>query len=69
MKRKVGTIMEDSLFRRAKLEAVRQGRRLAAVIEEARRRHFASEAPHVTSQGESRRCQLGRVHAFTRRRA
>jgi hypothetical protein len=40
MKRKVSTIMEDSLFRRAKLEAVRQGRPLAAILEDALQRYF-----------------------------
>ena len=35
MRRKVSTIMEESLFRRAKLEAARQGRPLAALVEEA----------------------------------
>lgn len=35
MRRKVSTIMEASLFRRAKLEAARQGRTLSAVLEDA----------------------------------
>ena len=35
MRRKVSTIMEDSLFRRAKLEAARQGRTLSAILEDA----------------------------------
>ncbi len=42
MRRKVSTIMEDSLFRRAKLEAARRGRPLAAVLEEALQRYFDS---------------------------
>ncbi len=42
MKRKVSTIMEESLFRRAKLEAARQGRPLAAVLEEAIQRYLDS---------------------------
>jgi hypothetical protein len=42
MRRKVSTIMEESLFRRAKLEAARQGRPLAAIIEEALQRYFDS---------------------------
>jgi hypothetical protein len=41
MKRKVSTIMEESLFRRAKLEAARQGRPMAAILEDALRRYFA----------------------------
>ena len=40
MRRKVSTIMEESLFRRAKLEAARQGRPLAAIVEDALRRYF-----------------------------
>jgi hypothetical protein len=40
MRRKVSTIMEESVFRRAKLEAARQGRPLAAILEEALRRYF-----------------------------
>jgi hypothetical protein len=40
MRRKVSTIMEESLFRRAKLEAARQGRPLAALLEEALERYF-----------------------------
>ena len=36
--------MEESLFRRAKLEAARQGRPLAAILEEALRRYFDSTA-------------------------
>ncbi len=40
MKRKVSTIMEESLFRRAKLEAARQGRPLSAILEEALGRYF-----------------------------
>lgn len=43
MKRKVSTIMEESLFRRVKLEAARQGRPLAAILEEALRRYFSGE--------------------------
>ncbi len=35
MKQKVSTIMDESLFRRVKLEAVRQGRTLSAILEEA----------------------------------
>ena len=45
MKRKVSTIMEESLFRRAKLEAARQGRTLSAILEDALRRYFSREEP------------------------
>jgi hypothetical protein len=44
MRKKVSTIMEASLFRRAKLEAARQGRPLSAVIEEALEAHLAATA-------------------------
>ncbi len=47
MRRKVSTIMEESLFRRAKLEAARQGRPLAAIVEDALRRYFAGEGPDL----------------------
>lgn len=40
MKRKVSTVMEESLFRRAKMEAARQGRPLAAILEDALERYF-----------------------------
>ena len=40
MKRKVSTVMEDSLFRRVKLEAARQDRTLSAILEEALTRYF-----------------------------
>lgn len=36
--------MEESLFRRAKLEAARQGRPLAAILEEALKRYFDQPA-------------------------
>jgi hypothetical protein len=42
MRRKVSTIMEESLFSRAKNEAARQGRPLASVLEEALQRYFDS---------------------------
>jgi hypothetical protein len=35
MRKKVSTIMDASLFHRAKLEAVRQARPLSAILEEA----------------------------------
>ena len=45
--------MEASLFRRAKLEAARQGRPLSALLEDALERYFAAgpraaEAKHST---------------------
>jgi len=48
----VSTVMEVSLFHRAKLEAARQGRPLAAILEDALRRYFAdpksAEAAHLS---------------------
>jgi hypothetical protein len=41
MRKKVSTIMDASLFLRAKVEAARQGKPLSAVIEEALERHLA----------------------------
>jgi hypothetical protein len=52
MRKKVSTIMDASLFHRAKVEAARQGVPLAAVIEEALKRHLAGpeamERTHMT---------------------
>jgi hypothetical protein len=44
MRKKVSTVMDASLFHRAKLEAARQGRPMAAILEDALRRYFASPA-------------------------
>jgi hypothetical protein len=41
MRRKVSTIMDESLFRRAKLESARQGRPMSALLEEALERYFS----------------------------
>jgi hypothetical protein len=51
MKRKVSTVMEESLFRRAKLEAARQGRPLAAILEEALTRYFSLDGPRTAVRG------------------
>jgi hypothetical protein len=42
MKKKVSTIMDPSLFQRAKLEAARQGTSLSAVLEAALEAYFAN---------------------------
>ena len=56
MRKKVSTIMDASLFHRAKLEAVRQGKPMSAVIEDALMSYFADrkspEPAHLTV-GES----------------
>ena len=41
MKKKVSTVMDASLFQRAKLEAARQGRPLSGVLDEALERYLA----------------------------
>jgi hypothetical protein len=57
MRRKVSTIMEESVFRRAKLEAARQGRPLSAILEEALVSYFegprAGRAPEYRSVAET----------------
>jgi hypothetical protein len=40
MRRKVSTIMEESLFRRSKLAAAAEGRALSSLIEDALRRYL-----------------------------
>lgn len=40
--------MEETLFRRAKLEAARQGRPMSAILDDALRRYFAGESPGVS---------------------
>jgi hypothetical protein len=53
MRRKVSTIMEDGLFRRAKLEAARQGRPLSALLEEALTRYLDESVPRRSPQYRS----------------
>jgi hypothetical protein len=52
VKKKVSTVMEESLFRRAKIEAARQGRPMSVILEDALERYFASpkavERTHMT---------------------
>ena len=52
MRKKVSTIMDASLFHRAKLEAARQGRPLSAILEDALERYFgnalAVQRTHMT---------------------
>jgi hypothetical protein len=44
MRRKVSTIMDASLFQRAKLEAAHRGKPLSAIIQEALNRYLAGPA-------------------------
>ena len=53
MRRKVSTIMDDALFRRAKVEAVRQNRPLSSILEEALTRYFAEQLPQRGPQYRS----------------
>ena len=43
-RRKVSTLLDEHLFRRAKLQAVRQGKQISQVLGEALERHLAGEA-------------------------
>jgi hypothetical protein len=45
MRRKVSTIIDEALFRRAKVEAARQGRPWNALLEDALRRYFDAAHP------------------------
>jgi hypothetical protein len=42
MRRKVSTILDEAVFRRAKLEAARQGRPISEIFEEALGRYLAA---------------------------
>ena len=42
-RRKVSTLLDEHLFRRAKLQAVRQGKQISQVLGEALERHLAGE--------------------------
>lgn len=50
MKRKLGTVLEDELIRRAKRRAAEEGRPLAALIQDALERYLSAKAP-----GQSKR--------------
>jgi len=43
--------MDESLFRRAKLESVRQGRPLSAILEAALAAYLSNDAGHRASSG------------------
>jgi hypothetical protein len=53
MKKKVSTVMEESLFQRAKIEAARQRRPLAMILEDALIAYLSSPTPKPP-QGGSR---------------
>jgi len=48
MRQKISTVVDASLYRRAKLEAARSGRQIADVIEAALREHLAPAGPEET---------------------
>lgn len=54
VKRKVGTTLEETLYRRAKEAARLQGRSLNEVIEEALERFLERRAPRVSIVAETR---------------
>ncbi|MGH2374220.1 MAG: DUF6364 family protein [bacterium] len=54
MKRKVGTTIEETLYRRAKEAAREQGRGLNEMIEEALERFLDSRAPRTSIVAETR---------------
>lgn len=47
MRRKVSTLLEEALFRRAKLEAVRQGKQISEIVGEALELYLTEKkSPH-----------------------
>jgi len=49
MRRKVGTVLDEALFRRARLESARQGRTLSEILAEALEGYLEREGRHGTS--------------------
>ena len=49
MRRKVGTVLEEALFRRARLESARQGRAISAILAEALEDYLERKGRHETS--------------------
>ena len=50
-RRKVSTLLDDHLFRRAKLESVRQGKQVSEIFGEALERYLAKTAGRLRSTG------------------
>jgi hypothetical protein len=63
MKRKVSTVMDDALFRRVKLEAVRQRRPLAALLDEALNSYLSSATGKLPTAGSSVEATWGAMAA------
>ena len=53
MKKKVSTVMEESLFQRAKIEAARQRRPLAIILEDALTAYLSSPTAKPLQGGSS----------------
>jgi hypothetical protein len=49
MRRKVGTVLDEALFRRARLESARQGRTISEILAEALEGYLEREGRHGTS--------------------
>ena len=49
MRRKVGTVLEEALFRRARLESARQGRAISDILAEALEEYLERKGRHETS--------------------
>ena len=49
MRRKVGTVLEEALFRRARLESARQGRAISDILAEALEDYLERKGRHETS--------------------
>ena len=49
MRRKVGTVLEEALFRRARLESARQGKALSEILAEALEGYLEREGRHGAS--------------------
>lgn len=49
MRRKVGTVLEEALFRRARLESARQGRAISDILAEALENYLERRGRHETS--------------------
>jgi hypothetical protein len=51
MRRKVSTLVEESLFRRIKLEAARQGKQISGIVGEALEQYLKEKGERQTTAG------------------
>ena len=51
VRRKISTLLEDHLFRRAKLEAIRQGKQVSEILGEALERYLADTGNRAVTTG------------------